>query len=65
VCTYSSSFVGNAQCKVGTDGTNPACRVPVSLNAGQCKSLEALEGTIALVDGNNDAESPLRCETIN
>lgn len=39
--------------------------MPVSLNAGQCKSLTALDGRIALVDGNNNASSRFRCETIN
>lgn len=65
ICSYTTWFVGNAQCKVGNDVNNVACRVPVALNAGQCKSLDALNGTIALVDGNNDAESNFRCETNN
>lgn len=39
--------------------------MPVSLNAGQCKSLEALDGTVAIVDGDNYAESRFRCETTN
>ncbi|MEI6672250.1 MAG: hypothetical protein WCL02_02575 [bacterium] len=63
ICNYSSSYVGAAQCKVGNDTTNGACRVPVSINAGNCKSLDALDGTIALVNQNGDASSTFRCTT--
>lgn len=65
VCNYTSAFVGNAQCKVGSDIANAACRVPISANAGQCRSLEALDGSIALIDEDNNAESTFRCETTN
>ncbi len=64
-CSYASSFVGNAQCRVGNDANNSACRLPISENGGQCESLDALDGTIAIVDDNGDAESTFRCETVN
>ena len=64
-CSYASSFVGNAQCRVGNDISNAACRLPASANAGQCDSLDALDGTIAIVDDNGDASSTFRCETVN
>jgi len=63
-CTYAWSFVGNAQCKVGSDVTNAACRVPVSVNAGQCWALDALDGTIAIINDGR-ADSTFRCETLN
>lgn len=64
-CRYTWSFVGNAQCKVANDVNNPLCSVPISINAGQCKSLTALDWHIAIVDWDNNAESRFRCETIN
>ncbi|MFA6256223.1 MAG: hypothetical protein WC606_03490 [Candidatus Absconditabacterales bacterium] len=65
ICNYSGSFVGNAQCKVGSDIANNDCRVPVSVTAGQCGALDALDGTIAIANENSDAESTFRCETAN
>ena len=65
ICNYTAGFVGNAQCKVGNDTNNVECRVPVSINAGNCESLNALNGTVALVDENGDAESTFRCKTVN
>ena len=63
-CTYASSFVGAAQCDVA--GNAPErCRVPISIHAGNCESLDARDGTVALVDENGDAESRFRCTTVN
>ncbi|MEI6774050.1 MAG: hypothetical protein WCL18_04550 [bacterium] len=39
--------------------------MPVALNAGQCKSLNALGGNIALVNEDGDASKTFRCETTN
>ena len=65
ICNYTAGFIGNAQCTVGNN-TNPwLCRVPVSINAGNCESLNALDGTVALVNENGDAESTFRCNTVN
>ncbi|MCX6825123.1 MAG: hypothetical protein NTY80_02755 [candidate division SR1 bacterium] len=64
-CNYTSSFVGNAQCKVANDASNTACRLPIASNAGQCSALTPLDGSIALVNSSNDADSTFRCETTN
>lgn len=64
-CSYASWFVGsNAQCRVGNDITNVACRVPVAWNQMQC-DLEALDGRIVIVDDNGNGEGRFRCETRN
>ena len=65
VCNYAGGFIGSAQCTVGNN-TNPSlCKVPVSINAGNCWSLNALNGTVALVDENGNAESTFTCQTVN
>ncbi len=62
-CSYATSFIGNAQCRVGSDITNVACRVPVPTTQMQC-DLEALDGRIILVDtDNSEWEGRFRCET--
>ena len=52
-CQYSGSYIGNAQCRVGNDTTNPSCRQPVAPNAGQCKALEARDGTVVIVNDDH------------
>lgn len=61
-CSYAASFVGNAQCIVGSDAENAACRLPVSESQLQC-DLEALDGRIILVDDDGEGEGRFRCET--
>ncbi len=63
-CTYASSFMGNAQCSIGSDTNNTLCRVPVAETQLQC-DLEALDGRIILVDDNWEGEGRFRCETRN
>ena len=62
-CSYATGTVGNnAQCRVGADINNGACRLPVAANQLQC-DLEALDGRVVLVDENGDGEGRFRCET--
>lgn len=62
-CQYATGFVGNAQCRVANDTNNPVCRQPVSINAGMCRSLDALDGTLIILDDNNEASARFRCRT--
>ena len=39
--------------------------MPVSASAGQCQSLDALDGTVLIVDDNGTAQGNFRCETTN
>lgn len=64
-CHYTSAFVGQAQCKVGNDLTNPTCKVPVALDQGKCEDLDALDGSVLLVNDDDEAEGNFRCETVN
>jgi len=65
-CNYSAWFIGNAQCMVANDTNNPSCRQSVSLNAGQCKSLEALDWNIIIVDEDDgEWQADFLCETNN
>lgn len=61
-CSYDSSFAGTAQCRVGSDVNNSACRLAVNETQLQC-DLEALDGRIILVDDNGEWEGRFRCET--
>ncbi len=63
-CNYTSSFVGNAQCRVWNDTNNGLCRVPVSKSQLQCR-LDTLDGRIILVNSDGEWEGRFRCETLN
>jgi len=65
ICNYTTSFIGNAQCRVGNDVSNAACRVPISVNAGLCEDLDARDGNIALINEDGDAQSTFSCTTVN
>ncbi|MEI7562449.1 MAG: hypothetical protein WCJ39_01665 [bacterium] len=67
-CQYTGGFVGNAQCRVANDLNNLSCKAPVSITAGQCQSLDAHDGTVIIVDGDNDpysADARFTCTTRN
>ncbi len=67
-CQYTGNFVGNAQCRVGNDLNNLACKSPISITAGQCKSLEAEDGGVVILeedDGDFVGESRFTCTTNN
>ena len=67
-CQYTGGFVGNAQCRVAGDLNNLSCKAPISITAGQCKSLEAEDGSVVILeedDGNLVGESRFTCTTNN
>jgi hypothetical protein len=67
-CQYSGSTSAIAQCRVGNDLNNLACKKPISITAGQCKSLEAEDGSVVILeedDGNFVGESRFTCTTNN
>lgn len=67
-CQYSGGFIGSAQCRVANDLSKESCKAPISITAGQCKSLEAEDGSVVILeedDGNFVGESRFTCTTNN
>jgi hypothetical protein len=60
-CTYAAGFNGTAQCSVGSDINNAACRWTPSSNQYLC-DLEPLDGTVIIMD-NDEGEWEFRCHT--
>lgn len=64
-CSYAAWFVGAAQCRIGNDTANAACRVNVTPTAMQCTISPS--STIVIVDGttnNFEGEKTYTCSTV-